>query len=115
MKNPGQVAHLGDGDWEAEVMGSEIPVFLDFSATWCGPCHAMAPVVQELAAEYSGRVKFLEVDVDKNPEVTSRFEVFSVPTFAVVVRGKTEQRFVGMATKGYMAKLLEASIGGRLP
>ncbi len=113
MKAAGQVAHLGDGDWEADVMRSEIPVFLDFSATWCGPCHAMTPIVEELAAEYAGRVKFLEVDVDKNPEVASSFEVFSVPTFAIVVRGKTEQRFVGMATKGYMTKLLESSIRGK--
>jgi thioredoxin-like negative regulator of GroEL len=71
----------------------------------------MAPIISELAEEFDGRVRFVDVDVDKNPVVASRFEVFSVPTFVVLVKGKTRQRFVGMATRGHMAKLLESSIG----
>ena len=106
-----KVEYLNENDWQSAVVESKIPVFVEFSTTWCGPCHAMAPMIAELANQFAGNVKFVEVDADKNPGLASRFDIFSVPTFLVLLEGKPMRRFVGMATKSYMKKLLESSTG----
>ena len=71
----------------------------------------MAPMIAELADQFAGKMKFVDVDADQNPGLASKFEIFSVPTFLVLVEGKPTHRFVGMATKGYMTKFLESSTG----
>jgi thioredoxin 1 len=111
MSNTTKIAHLNEDEWQSRVVESEIPVFVEFSTTWCGPCHAMAPMIAELAEQFDGKVKFVDVDADKNPGLATKFEVFSVPTFVVLKDGEPKQRFVGMATKGYMTKLLQSSTG----
>lgn len=93
------------GNWNL-VENSDIPVFVEFWADWCGPCHAMAPTIASLAGSLEGKVKFVKVDVDRSPEIASRFDVFSVPAFLVFENGKPRTRFVGMATREYMAKLI---------
>jgi thioredoxin len=111
MKSGGLIEHVSEGKWENDVVESRLPVFVEFSATWCGPCRAMAPAIESAAKEFKGKVKFVDIDVDKNHATASRFEVFSVPTFVVLVGGKTKKRFVGMATKDHIVKLLNSSIG----
>jgi thioredoxin 1 len=89
------VAETTDATFEKDVLTSKDPVFVDFYATWCGPCKAMNPVVDSLAQKYAGRVKFYRVDVDRN-KVASYLGVQGLPTFAVFVEGKPVGATVGM-------------------
>lgn len=98
-------------EWESYVAGSSLPLFVEFWAPWCGPCKTMAPVIESLAEEYGDRANFVKVNVDESPELVSRFQVFSVPTFIILVRGEPAKRFVGMATKGHMDDMLKQQLG----
>jgi thioredoxin 1 len=91
----GKVMHLKDGEFEAVVLKSEVPVLVDFYADWCGPCHAIAPTIEALSNEFEGKVKFVKVDVDANQEVASRYEIMSIPTIMLFENGKVEDSIVG--------------------
>lgn len=95
--------------WE-RVSESELPVLVEFWAPWCGPCHVMAPMIGSLAQELESKVKFVKVNVDESPDIASKFQVFSVPTFLLLEKGAVKERFVGMATRERMAKM---AAGGR--
>ncbi len=71
-------------NFDADVLGSEIPVVVDFFATWCGPCRMMAPVIEELAEEYDGKVKIGKLDVDENSDIAARYGVMSIPTIILL-------------------------------
>lgn len=98
-------------EWDGYVSGSSVPIFAEFWAPWCGPCKAMAPLIESLAEEYGGRATFVRVNVDESPQLVDKFQVFSVPTFITFVNGTPAKRFVGMATKGYMAEMLKPFLG----
>ncbi|MFI9647484.1 thioredoxin family protein [Streptomyces sp. NPDC052040] len=89
------VAEVTDGDFEAEVIGSELPVLVEFTADWCPPCRRMAPVLGALAAEEEGRLKVVQLDVDANPETTRAYRVLSMPTFMVFRGGEPVKAMVG--------------------
>jgi thioredoxin len=91
----GKVMHLNDGEFDTEVLKSEIPVLVDFYADWCGPCHTIAPTIEALSNEFEGKVKFVKVDVDANQEVASRYEIMSIPTIMLFENGKVEDSIVG--------------------
>ena len=91
----GKVMHLNDGEFDTEVLKSNVPVLVDFYADWCGPCHAIAPTIEALSSEFEGKVKFVKVDVDANPEVASRYEIMSIPTIMLFENGKVEDSIVG--------------------
>ncbi len=93
------VIKVKDHNYIAEVVNSEIPVLVDFSATWCGPCQRLAPTVHELAEEYAGTYKVCEVDVDEAPGLVQQFRIMSVPTLAVMYQGKEVVRLVGGQSK----------------
>lgn len=82
-------------------------VFIDFFATWCAPCRAMSPVVDELAEELEGKAAFFKVDVDDNMEFAEKFQVMSIPCFFVIKNGKVDSKTVGMTTK----EVLKAKLG----
>jgi len=82
------VMHFTDANFKAEVLESATPVVVDFWATWCGPCRMVAPVVEEIAKEYAGRVKVGKVDVDENSRVASDFGIMSIPTIMIFKNGR---------------------------
>jgi thioredoxin 1 len=104
---------LTDGTFEEEVINSTQPVLVDFWATWCGPCRAIAPIIEELAGQYEGRVKIAKLDVDENQATASRFNVRSIPTLLFFQNGKVVEQIVGSAPKsaleGRLNTLLEGS------
>jgi thioredoxin 1 len=91
----GKVIHLNNGEFETEVLKSNVPVLVDFYADWCGPCHAIAPTIEALSNEFEGKVKFVKVDVDSNQEVASSYEIMSIPTIMLFENGKVEDSIVG--------------------
>lgn len=90
-----KVIHLNNGEFETEVLKSDLPVLVDFYADWCGPCHAIAPTIEALSNEFEGKVKFVKVDVDSNQEVASRYEIMSIPTIMLFEKGRVEDSIVG--------------------
>ena len=97
-----------DADFEGEVIKSDIPVLVDFWAPWCGPCKSMSPIIDELAAEYEGKVKVVKMNVDENPESPGKFSVMSIPTFVIFKDGQAVTTFVGAKSKEDMKKELDA-------
>jgi thioredoxin 1 len=96
--------------WQTEVMDSQIPVFVDFWAEWCGPCRMVSPVVEELSSEYPGKVKFVKVNVDESGELASKYNVFSIPTLAVFNKGEIIAQQVGAASKASYKNMIENAL-----
>ena len=97
-----------DSNFESVVGGSPIPVLLDMWAAWCGPCRTIAPTIEALAAELSGRVLVGKIDVDANPRTSSRFGVQGIPTLLVINNGREVDRLVGVQSKEAVLRRLEA-------
>ena len=96
---------LSTENFEKEVLKSEKPVLVDFYADWCGPCNAMAPVIEELAKELEGKVKVGKINVDENPDIAVEYNVMSIPTLIVFKNGKEEKRLVGLRNKEELINL----------
>lgn len=97
--------HVTSENFEAEVLQAEVPVVVDFFATWCGPCQMMAPLIDQLADEMTD-AKFVKVDTDKEQEIAAEFRIMSIPTLVVIKNGKEVKRSVGMVSKQDVLKLL---------
>lgn len=95
-----KVVTISDEIFEKEVIRASIPVVVDFWAEWCGPCHWIAPLVEEIASEYDGRLKVARMDVDTNPDIATRYGVRGIPTLILFKKGQPVERLVG-----YMPKL----------
>ena len=93
-------------NFESEVLNSPIPVVVDFWATWCGPCRMIAPIVEEIAAEYEGTIKVGKINVDEEPELASQFKIVSIPTIVLVKDGKVTAKAIGYMTKDRLIKEL---------
>ena len=100
-----------DATYAADVDGSPLPVLLDMWAPWCGPCRMIAPVVEELATEMSGRVRVGKLNVDENPKTAARFGVQSIPTLLVLKQGREVDRIVGVQPKSEIVRRLERVAG----
>lgn len=96
-----------DASFDADVLGKDDVVLVDFWATWCGPCRAIAPTLEELAKDYAGRAKIVKVDVDANPESAARFGIRSIPTLFVFKNGERVETVVGGRSKSELAQLLD--------
>lgn len=101
------VAEVNDGTFEQDVIGSDVPVVLDFWAEWCPPCRALAPTFEELAKQYAGRVRFLKLNVDDNAEVPQRFGIKGIPTLVFFDGGREVERMVGAAGKDALARVID--------
>jgi thioredoxin 1 len=105
--------YLNEGDFEREVLKSEIPTVVDFFADWCGPCRAVSPVIESLSREYSGRAKFVKVNVDDNQGLAARYEVQSIPTVIIFGRGQVLDKVIGAAqAQLYRTKINAALAAG---
>ena len=104
------VKQVSDGTFDAEVMNSQTPVLIDFFAEWCGPCKMMAPVLDEVARDYAGRLKVVKVDVEESGETAARFGVTAMPTFVLVKNGQETFRRVGAAPKSAFVRELQQAI-----
>ena len=101
-----------DDTFEDEVIQSDNPVVVDFWAEWCGPCKAIAPVVDELAEEYDGRVKFAKVDVDSNPNTPQKFGIRGIPALLIFKDGDKVGQLIGAAPKAKLVQSIEAAMAG---
>jgi len=106
-----KVIHLSNGEFETEVLKSDLPVLVDFYADWCGPCHAIAPTIDALSNEFEGKVKFVKVDVDANQEVASRYDIMSIPTIMLFENGRVEDSIVGAYPASVYKQHIERALG----
>ena len=101
---------FNDGNFDAEVKESSQPVLVDFGAEWCGPCRALAPIVEDLAKEYEGRLKVGTVDIDKAQETAKKFGIMSVPTIIFFKGGEAVDKITGLQPKANLKKRIEAVV-----
>ena len=94
-----EMAHVGEADFQKEVLEAGQPVLVDFTATWCGPCKMLDPIVGQLAQDWAGKVKVVKLDVDDNPELAMKYQVMGVPTLMLFVGGRPSQRVSGFQPK----------------
>ncbi len=103
-------AEVTDASFETEVLKSDLPVLVDFWAPWCGPCRMVAPIVEELADEYNGKVKFVKLNTDDNVQTASKYGIRSIPTLLVFKGGEPVGQIVGFRPKSDLKKRLDAVV-----
>ena len=103
---------ITDENFKADVLESDVPVLIDFWASWCSPCKMIAPIVEDLANEYEGRIKVGKMDVDANPATPGSFGIMSIPTLMVFRGGKPAERIVGYQPKPALKAKLDAVLAG---
>jgi thioredoxin 1 len=104
------VVSVNDLNFEQEVVKSDSPVLVDFTATWCGPCRQIAPLVDQLADEYQGRAKVAKLDIDESPETARRFQIRGVPTILIFKGGEVVDQQVGLAPKTILAQKIDGAL-----
>jgi thioredoxin len=107
-----KVTHVTDANFEAEVLKSGQPVLVDFWAPWCGPCRAIAPYVDQLADEYSGRLKVVKINVDDNPQTPARFGVRGIPNLVIIKGGQVKEQIVGAVPKANLVRAVDSALAG---
>lgn len=104
------IIEVNQDSFQQSVLEAQKPILVDFWAPWCGPCRAVAPVVEELAKEYQGKVDFAKVNVDESPFIASKFGVMSIPTLIVFKDGKPAEQVVGFKPKDQIKKLIDKTL-----
>jgi thioredoxin 1 len=99
-----------EAGWDTEVLKSDQPVLVDFWATWCGPCRAMTPIIDQLATDYAGKARIGKLNVDENPQVAARYQVRGIPTMLLFKNGALVASKVGSTNKGELQKLIDAHV-----
>ena len=98
---------LTDANWDAEVMSSEQPVLIDFWAEWCQPCKVLTPIVEGVAEQYKGRMKFGQMNVEDNDNVPFRYNITTLPTLLIIKKGQVSEQSVGLVSKDKLIKLID--------
>ena len=104
------VENITDASFETEVLKSETPVLIDFWAEWCGPCKVLGPVIDEVASEYSDRVKFVKLNIDHNPANTQKYGIRGIPTLILFKNGDKADTSVGVLSKSELSNFLEKNL-----
>ena len=104
------IVHVSDATFDTEVLNSDIPVLVDFWAEWCGPCKMIAPVLEEIAGEFEGKLKVCKVDVDANPDIPPKFGIRGIPTLIVFKGGNAEATKVGALSKTQLTEFITEAI-----
>ena len=104
------VTNVTDTNFDAEVLKSKMPVVVDVWATWCGPCRAYGPVVEEVAKEYDGKIKFVKLDADENDKTTQKYEIMSIPTTLLVDKGQIKAVNVAAVQKEALKKWIQNNL-----
>ena len=104
------IIHASDASFEQDVLKSDVPVLLDFWAPWCGPCKMIAPILDDIASEFQGRLKVVKINIDENEVTPAKFGVRGIPTLMVFKNGKNVQLKIGALAKGQLTAFVEASI-----
>jgi thioredoxin 1 len=104
------IVHISDESFEEEVLQSEKPVLIDYWAEWCGPCKMIAPALDEIAGEYSDRLKVVKLNIDDNPQTPPKYGIRGIPTLMVFKNGRVEATKVGAASKAQLTAFIEESL-----
>jgi thioredoxin 1 len=104
------IVHISDESFEEEVLQSEQPVLIDYWAEWCGPCKMIAPVLEEIATEYSDRLKVVKLNIDDNPKTPPKYGIRGIPTLMVFKNGQVEATKVGAVSKAQLTAFLDDSL-----
>ena len=106
----GKVTEVGDNNFEAEVLKSTVPVLVDFWAPWCGPCKAIAPIVEEIAGEYEGKLKVTKLNFDDHPAIASRYGIRGIPNLIILKGGAVKEQIIGAVAKSKLVSAIEKAL-----
>tara|TARA_B100000029_G_scaffold438628_1_gene454654 strand:- start:2357 stop:2680 length:324 start_codon:yes stop_codon:yes gene_type:complete len=104
------INHVSDDTFESEVLNSDIPVLVDYWAEWCGPCKVIAPVLEEIASEYDGKMKVCKLDIDENGDTPPKYGIRGIPTLMLFKNGAVEATKVGALSKSQLTAFLDSNI-----
>ncbi len=104
------VNHVTDANFDQEVLKSDKAVLIDFWAPWCAPCRAIAPLIDELAGEYAGRLKVVKINVDDNPETPARYGVRGIPNLLIIKGGQVKEQIVGAVPKSHLVRAVDSAL-----
>lgn len=105
-----QIVHVTDDSFESEVLQSGVPVLVDYWAEWCGPCKMIAPVLDEIAGEYTGKVKIAKLNIDDNPNTPPRYGIRGIPTLMLFKDGEVEATKVGAVSKSQLTAFIDSNL-----
>ena len=106
-----KITHVDKSSFESAVLDSSIPVFVDFYADWCGPCHIIEPTIEALSEEYNGKVKFVKINIDNNQELAMKYDVMSIPTSMLFKNGIPKDTLIGAFPAWRYQQLIDRALG----